>query len=73
EFMAAQKNGLFYPEEYGIVLASGEGDPDNEIRERMTRDYGFNHENMLDIPSPDKAHQIASNITDYSSKPAEEE
>lgn len=71
EFMEAQRKGLFYPEDYGVVLASGEGDPAPEIREKMTKEYGFNHDNMLDIPSADRAHEIASHIREYT-KPSEE-
>lgn len=71
EFMEAQRKGLFYPEDYGVVLASGDGEPAPEVRERMTREYGFNHEAMLDIPSATKAHEIASNIKQYSVQPNE--
>src|SRR6186713_82991 len=50
EFMEAQSKGLFYPEEHGVVIESGEGIPSLEVRARMEKDYGFNHEGMLDIP-----------------------
>lgn len=61
-FMAAQKKGTFYPEDFGIVIESGEGEPSDEIKEKMTKEYGFNHEAMLDIASPEKAHDITSNL-----------
>lgn len=48
-FMEAQKTGTFYPEDYGIVIESGEGEPSEEVRQKMTQEYGFNHEAMLDI------------------------
>ncbi len=61
-FMEAQKNGTFYPEDYGVVVESGIGEPSEEVRTRMETDYGFNHEGMLNIPGPDDAHEITSNI-----------
>lgn len=62
EFMAAQKSGLFYPEEYGVIIESGEGEPSAEVREKMEREYGFNHNQMLDIPDADKAGQLTHDI-----------
>jgi hypothetical protein len=64
-FMAAQKQGTFYPEDYGIILESGEGDPSPEVQQKMTKEYGFNHEGMMDIPSVEKAHELSSNLTSY--------
>ena len=43
-FMEAQKHSTFFPDEYGIVIESGEGEPSEEVKERMTREYGFNHQ-----------------------------
>lgn len=63
DFMEAQKKGLFYPEEHGLILASGEGDPDEETKARMTKEYGFNHGAMMNIPDAEKAHEIAGNLT----------
>lgn len=64
-FMEAQKQGTFYPEDYGIVLESGEGEPSDEIKQKMTQEYGFNHDAMMDLAGPDKAHSIASNLASY--------
>lgn len=64
-FIEAQKSGTFYPEDYGIVIESGAGDPSDEIKEKMTKEYGFNHEAMLDIDTPQGANDIASNISSY--------
>ncbi len=64
-FMEAQKSGTFYPEDYGIVIESGEGEPSAEIKKKMTDEYGFNHESMLDISSTEKAHDLTSNISSY--------
>lgn len=61
--MEAQAKGLFYPEEYGIIIEAGQGEPSAEIRARMERDYGFNHEAMLDIPDPENADRIAANVS----------
>lgn len=49
EFMEAQKNGVFYPEDYGVIIESGEGEPTEEIRKKMEDEYGFNHEVMVDL------------------------
>src|SRR6201986_5171509 len=61
-FMEAQKQGTFYPEDYGIVIEAGEGEPSDEVKQKMTKEYGFNHEAMLDIAGPDKARDLASNL-----------
>lgn len=63
EFMKAQDSGTFFPEDYGMVLESGEGEPSAEVKARMTSEYGFNHEAMEDIDGAEKAHGIASNIS----------
>ncbi len=72
-FIEAQKSGTFYPEDYGIIIESGEGEPSEEVKERMTTEYGFNHEAMLDIDSPQGANDIASNISSYIADIQEEE
>ena len=64
-FIEAQKSGTFYPEDYGIVIESGMGEPDEEVKQKMTKEYGFNHDSMLDIKNPDSAHKVASNISAY--------
>jgi len=64
-FMEAQKQGTFYPEDYGIVIESGEGEPSAEIKTKMTKEYGFNHDAMMDIGGTEKAHDIASNISAF--------
>jgi hypothetical protein len=69
-FMEAQKKGTFYPEDFGIVIESGEGEPSAEVKEKMTKEYGFNHEAMMDIAGPESAHEITSNISGYASKAA---
>jgi tetratricopeptide (TPR) repeat protein len=43
-FMESQKQPPFFPDEYGIIIESGEGEPSEEVKQRMTREYGFNHE-----------------------------
>ncbi len=63
EFMEAQQQGTFYPEEYGVVIESGEGEPTAEVRTRMEREYGFNHEGMLDIPDADNAVRVAAKLS----------
>lgn len=63
DFMEAQRQGLFYPEEHGVVIESGHGVPDADVRARMERDYGFNHEGMLDIPDPENANRVAAELS----------
>lgn len=72
EFMDAQRKGLFYPENYGVVIESGEGEPTEEIREKMTREYGFNHEAMIDIPDALKAEEITTDLSKRRPKTPEE-
>lgn len=72
-FMEAQKQGTFYPEDFGIVIDSGEGEPSDEIKEKMTKEYGFNHDAMLDIGTPDKAHALTSNLASYVAQNKNEE
>jgi len=64
-FMEAQKQGTFYPEDYGIVIEAGEGEPSEEIKQKMTTEYGFNHEAMLDIGDTQKANDLTSNLASY--------
>lgn len=63
EFMQAQHKGTFYPEEFGVVIASGAGEPDADTRLRMERDYGFNHEGMIDIPDSENAVRVAAELS----------
>jgi hypothetical protein len=73
-FMEAQKKGTFYPEDYGIVVESGEGEPNETVKQKMTKEYGFNHEAMLDLDDTSKAHSLTQNLAAYSaSVPKEEE
>lgn len=62
-FMDAQRSGTFYPEDHGIIVESGEGQPGEEVRRKMEVEYGFDHTAMIDIPDVDKAHEIASEIS----------
>lgn len=69
EFMAAQNSGMFFPEDYGVIIESGEGEPADEVRERMERDYGFNHQMMVDIPDSEHAVDLTQKIV---TNPAED-
>ncbi|MDX2073479.1 MAG: hypothetical protein SFX19_03830 [Alphaproteobacteria bacterium] len=62
-FMEAQKSGTFFPEDYGMILEAGEGEPSDEVKTKMTQEYGFNHDSMMDIEGSKGAHDIASNIS----------
>lgn len=63
EFMEAQKQGTFYPEDYGIIIESGEGEPTDEVKKKMTEEYGFNHDSMLDIVDTGKANELTKNLS----------
>jgi len=62
EFMQAQQSGEFYPEDYGVIIESGSGEPDDETRGRMERDYGFNHQTMVDVPGSEQAVDLTQQI-----------
>jgi hypothetical protein len=63
-FIKAQQSGEFFPEDYGVIIASGEGEPSDEIKAQMERDYGFNHQSMTDIPDLGSAKQVAKKLAD---------
>ncbi len=62
DFMAAQESGMFYPEDHGVIIESGEGEPSAEVQKKMEDEYGFNHEQMIDIPDKDAGKNISDNI-----------
>ncbi|MEZ5691492.1 MAG: hypothetical protein R3D71_07500 [Rickettsiales bacterium] len=65
EFIKAQESGIFYPEEYGIIIEAGIGEPSEEVKEKMTKEYGFNHEAMLDVKDSSNINEVTKNITSY--------
>lgn len=62
-FMEAQKSGTFFPEDYGMILEAGEGEPSDEVKARMTKEYGFNHEAMKDIENTADAQKVTGNLS----------
>lgn len=62
EFMQAQESDLFYPEDYGVIIESGEGEPSEEVRQKMEEEYGFNHDVMVDIPDVNAAKLVTENL-----------
>jgi hypothetical protein len=64
EFMAAQGSDTFYPEDFGVIIEAGEGEPSEELRRKMETEYGFNHETMAGIVDVDAAHDLAANLLD---------
>ena len=62
ELMKAPKSGMFYPEDFGIILASGEGKPSEEIRRMMQTEYGFDHDGMIEIPDAGGAERIDESL-----------
>lgn len=71
EFLKAQESGVFYPDEYGMIVEAGEGEPDAEVRQRMEQEYGFNHAGMMDIPSSVSSEELNQNIRDMRAQQAE--
>ena len=61
-FMEAQKTGMFYPEDYGVIVESGVGEPSDEIKKKMEEEYGFNHQSMVDIPDSESATNLKVDI-----------
>lgn len=61
-FMKAQEEGMFYPDEFGMIIEAGEGDPSAEVRKRMEDEYGFNHQAMLDIPASASQDDLSENM-----------
>lgn len=61
-FMEAQKNEAFFPEDYGMIIEAGEGEPSEEVKARMRDEYGFNHDEMVDIQDPNHANSLKSDI-----------
>jgi len=72
-FMKAQSTGLFYPEEHGVIVESGYGEPTEEIRNKMSSEYGFDHDGMIDIPDHLHADAAAISLTAKAAKDKETE
>jgi hypothetical protein len=49
DFMKAQESGTFYPEDYGVVLATGKGEPTEELIRKIEQDYGIDHDQMVNM------------------------
>lgn len=62
-FMEAQQQGNFQPEDYGVVIASGTGEPDADTQARMERDYGFSHRGMMDVPEGEGSVHLAIELS----------
>lgn len=62
EFMRAQSEGDFSPEDFGVIIESGTGDPSDEVRTRMEQDYGFNHQYMIDVPDEEEAMSLTKDV-----------
>ena len=72
-FMEAQKSGMFYPEEFGVIIEAGSGLPSAEVRRKMKEDYGFEEDAMIDVSDVEKAHQLVVNLrSPYDDGPAAE-
>ncbi len=65
EFMEAQGSGVFYPEDYGVIIEAGEGEPPPEIRQKMKEEYGFDEGGMIDIPSEKEVDDILKQVNPF--------
>jgi NADPH-dependent ferric siderophore reductase len=64
EFMAAQGTETFYPEDFGVIIEAGEGEPAEDVRRKMETEYGFNEEAMIGIPDARKALELMKSLPD---------
>jgi hypothetical protein len=62
EFMAAQETETFYPEDFGVIINAGEGDPSPDVRQMMETEYGFDENAMLDIPNVETAFEVTKTL-----------
>lgn len=51
EFMAASQKNRFAPSDFGTIIKSGIGEPTDDVKEYMTREFGFNHDTKVKIAS----------------------
>lgn len=58
EFQAAMQSGNFNPDEYGMRIVSGFGDPTESVRKMMETDYGFSHARLTDPNAEIPVYQI---------------
>jgi uncharacterized caspase-like protein len=63
-FMEAQRSGNFFPEDHGVIIEAGEGEPSPAVRRKMEEEYGFNHQQMMDVPDTKAANEIVRDIED---------
>lgn len=54
-FDAACRAGGFNPEEFGTVLAAGEGDPPPHVKDYMEEEFGFQHDSPLTVSIDNEA------------------
>ena len=62
-FIEAQQKGMFAPEEHGVIIEAGEGEPTAEVRARMEKDYGFIHDGVADVPDAESANALAAELS----------
>jgi len=39
----------FEPSDYGLILEGGKGEPSPEVKSRMEKEYGYNHQKSVPI------------------------
>jgi len=65
DFMEAQTSGVFYPEDYGVIIEAGEGEPSLEVRKKMEDEYGFNHERVIIISDEEKVKDVLNQANPF--------
>ena len=65
DFMEAQTSGVFYPEDYGVIIEAGEDEPSVEVRKKMEDEYGFNHGGMVDISNKENVNDILNQANPF--------
>jgi len=65
DFMEAQTSGVFYPEDYGVIIEAGEGEPSPEVRKKMEDEYGFDEGRMIDIPNKEKVNDVLNQANPF--------
>jgi|SRR6266851_5010331 len=65
DFMEAQGSGVFYPEDFGVIIEAGEGEPSPEVRKKMEDEYGFDEGRMIDIPNKEKVNDVLNQANPF--------
>jgi hypothetical protein len=68
DFMRAQTSGIFYPEDYGVIIEAGESEPSSEVQKKMEEEYGFNHGGMVVISDEEKVKDVLNELDPFNNE-----